>query len=221
MTTLQASPLILTVPDIDGAGPDHWMSAWEREDDHVRRVDMGGLDDGVVVTGAGKLSRNLWVNRLNLAIHRAHEVEGRPVILVAHGVGCLTVAWWAHYEAPQWGDPVIGALLVAPPEVDGPTPEGIGDPRVAIFSPTPLLPLPFPSLLVAGHDDPHADFARSERIARFWGSELVDAGAFGHGDGLSEWALGQQLLAELARRAIVQQVAPPEAGVIEPALFAL
>ena len=62
------------------------------------RVELGAPDQP---------HRNTWVNRLNLAIHRA----GRPVILVAHGLGCHAVAWWNEYERPSAEGPVQGALL--------------------------------------------------------------------------------------------------------------
>ena len=58
--------------------------------------------------------RNTWVNKLNLAIYKA----GRPVILVAHSLACHVVAWWNEYERPGADSPVLGALLVAPPEVE-------------------------------------------------------------------------------------------------------
>lgn len=187
-------PIVLTVPGLDGSGPGHWQSAWD-EAGISRRVDLGDWS---------KPNRNLWVNRLNLAIHRA----GRPVVLVAHSLGCLAVAWWAHYERPAWGDPVIGALLVAPPEVD----LAPSDSRLYAFAPTPLGPLPFPSALVASRNDPYADATRLARMAWFWGSEYVDAGEAGHinaDSGLGAWEEGQQLLARLTRNALHRKSAPP------------
>ena len=204
---LQTAPLVLTVPGLDGAGPGHWLSRWEAADANIRRVDLVDWSEP---------NRNQWVNRLNLAIHHA----GRPVILVAHGVGCLTVAWWAHYETPAWGDPVVAALLVSPPDVDGIA----NDPRQAVFRPTPLGPLPFASLLVSGGDDPQAtaaSHARAARMASFWGSELVDGREFCHEEaaGPGEWTAGRDLLARLARHAGDRpQVLAPERP-IEPALF--
>ncbi|WP_084356034.1 RBBP9/YdeN family alpha/beta hydrolase [Novosphingobium lentum] len=196
------SPLVLTVPGLDGSGPAHWQSLWEEHGNgDVRRVEMGEWD---------KPNRNLWVNRLNLAIHRATEMERRPVILVAHSLGCLTVAWWAHYEQPAWADPVIGALLVAPPEVDGVA----RDSRLYPFAPTPLGPLPFPSIVVASRDDPYAAFERTERLAHFWGSRFVDAGEAGHINteaGLGEWRDGQLLLSSFSRRVQALRANPPPA----------
>ena len=190
------SPLILTVPGLDGSGPGHWQTLWEARDSRVRRVEMGDWS---------KPNRNIWVNRLNLAIHRA----ARPVILVAHSLGCLTVAWWAHYERPAYGDPVIGALLVAPPDVDGP----LMEPRLQGFAPTPIGPLPFPSTLIASRDDPWSRFEHSARLARFWGSHFVDAGEAGHlnaDSGLGGWDEGRRALTRLARQALSGPQRPPE-----------
>jgi predicted alpha/beta hydrolase family esterase len=195
------SPLVLTVPGLDGSGPAHWQTLWEAREDRARRVDMGDW---------ARPNRNMWVNRLNLAIHRAQSAKGsRPIILVAHSLGCLTVAWWAHYEQPAYGDPVIGALLVAPPDVDGP----LREPRLQGFAPTPLGPLPFPSMVVASRDDPWGSFDHSERLATFWGSKFVDAGDAGHinaDSGLGGWDDGRRHLSRLARQALTGPVRVPE-----------
>lgn len=182
------APLVLTVPGLDGSGPAHWQTLWEERDARTRRAEMGDWT---------KPNRNMWVNRLNLAIHRADRV----VILVAHSLGCLTVAWWAHYERPGYGDPVIGALLVAPPDVDGP----LREPRLQGFAPTPLGPLPFPSMVVASRDDPWGSLDHSQRLATFWGSRFVDVGDAGHingNSGLGQWDNGRRYLSRLARQAL-------------------
>lgn len=180
-----ASPLILTVPGLDGSGPAHWQTIWERERNDVARVDLGSW---------AKPNRNQWVNKLNLAIRGA----GQPVVLAAHSLGCLAVAWWATLEKPSYGSPVMGALLVAPPEVDvAPL-----DPRIEQFGPAPKGPLPFPSIVVASHDDPYIQFHRVRRLAQFWGSRVADAGAVGHINAESDlgaWTFGQFLLDKLAQ----------------------
>jgi predicted alpha/beta hydrolase family esterase len=191
-----SSPLVLTVPGLDGSGRMHWQTLWEERDGRARRVDMGDW---------ARPNRNMWVNRLNLAIHKAN----RPVILVAHSLGCLTVAWWAHYEQPTYGDPVIGALLVAPPDVDGP----LQEPRLQGFAPTPLGPLPFPSMVVASRDDSWGSLDHSERLATFWGSKFVDVGEAGHinaDSGLGAWEDGRRHLSRLARQALAGPIRVPE-----------
>ncbi len=179
-------PLILTVPGLDNSGPRHWQSIWEKELDDCARVELGSWE---------RPHRNGWVNALNHSIRSA----GRPVILVAHSLGCLTVAWWAAMERPAYANPVVGALLVAPPEVDvAPL-----DPRLSGFAPAPILPLPFPSIVAASRDDPYANIERVRRLALFWGSQFADAGAVGHINAQSElgrWEFGLFLLSRLAGR---------------------
>lgn len=196
-------PVILTVPGLGGSGPDHWQTLWEARDSRVVRVDLGDCERPV---------RNAWVNRLNLAIHRASADGSRPVVLAAHSLGCLAVAWWAHYEEPAWANPVVGAMLVAPPDVDG----AARDARLRVFAPTPLGPLPFPSVVIASRDDPWSTLAHAERLASFWGSRFVDHGEAGHinaESGLGAWDRGRRELRRLARESAAapsMQPPPPE-----------
>ncbi|MFM6931419.1 MAG: RBBP9/YdeN family alpha/beta hydrolase [Novosphingobium sp.] len=183
MSDRSESPLILTVPGLDGSGPRHWQSQWEKWDEHTVRVDLGEWQQP---------HRNSWVNRLNLAIERA----ARPVVLAAHSLGCLAVAWWVAYERPVWGSKVLGALLVAPPDVDA----AVFEPRLLPFAPTPLTTLPFPSILAASRDDPYASLDRSRRLAAFWGSRFADLGALGHVNaesGIGAWPGGRRLIDRL------------------------
>lgn len=177
-------PIILTVPGLGNSGPRHWQSLWENDRDNMERIEMEAWDAPV---------RTLWVNKLNLAIRRYAD---RPVILVAHSLGCLAIAWWAQYERPAYGTPVAGALLVAPPEVDvAPLKQ-----ELLPFAPTPTIHLPFPSILVASRNDPFMTFERARRLATFWGSGFVDAGAAGHINAdstLGKWSYGRSLLDRL------------------------
>ena len=181
--TRSHEPLILLVPGLNNSGPDHWQTLWEREFADCQRVALGMWDNP---------HRNPWVNQLNLAIHRA----GRPVVLVAHSLGCHAVAWWAEYEQPAFGSPVVGALLVAPPDVES---EPL-DPRLKRFAPLAGTRLPFRSVVAASRNDPYASFGLAKRFARKWGSRLVDAGPIGHinaGSGIGNWPYGQYLLNQL------------------------
>ncbi len=179
----EQSPLILLVPGLHNSGPNHWQSHWEAEISGSRRVELGMWDNP---------HRNTWVNQLNLAIHRAE----RPVILVAHSLGCHAVAWWAEYEQPGTDSPVVGALLVAPPEVEGRD----VDPRLQRFAPLVGSRLPFKSIVAASQNDPYSSFGQSKRTARKWGSRLIDAGPIGHinaESGIANWPYGKYLLNHL------------------------
>lgn len=186
-TAAAHEPLILIVPGLNNSGPGHWQTLWEERRGDCQRVDLGMWEQP---------HRNTWVNKLNLAIRQAD----RPVILAAHSLGCLAVAWWAQLEQPGPDSPVRGALLVAPPEVD----HRPHDLRVTTFAPTPSQRLPFPSILVGSHNDPYMGHREARRLSRIWGSSFADAGHAGHinaDSGLGEWHFGQFLLGQLINRA--------------------
>ena len=98
-------PLLLTVPGLGDSGRRHWQSIWEHEREDCRKVELGMWD---------RPHRNTWVNKLNQAVADAD----RPVVLVAHSLGCHAVAWWNALERPGADGKVVGALLVAPPVID-------------------------------------------------------------------------------------------------------
>src|SRR5262249_23121837 len=115
--------------------------------------------------------------------------------------GCLAVVHWAMGEPHD----VVGALLVAPPDVEQPE----APPSVRDFAPIPLALLPFPSIVVASTDDLYASFERAEEFARAWGSRFVSAGAAGHLNtdaGYGPWPAGERLLEELMAYHYKEQV---------------
>jgi len=176
-------PVIVTVPGLNGSGPGHWQTLWEQSRDDCIRADLGAWSSP---------RRNAWVTRLDLAIRSSQA----PVILAAHSLGCLAVAWWAELAGQPWGWPVAGALLAAPPDVD----RADACAELRHFGPSPRTMLPFPSILVASEDDPYATPQRSFDMARDWGSHFVNAGPIGHinaASGVGWWNEGQELIERL------------------------
>ncbi|MFC3214926.1 RBBP9/YdeN family alpha/beta hydrolase [Novosphingobium panipatense] len=155
MATLRASrddttPLILLVPGTP-LSSGHWMNRWAQLSEHCQLVELGLWDEP---------HRNTWVNKLNLAIHRA----GRPVVVVTDDIAALALAWWVEYEEQADDGTVLGALIVDAPNVDLPG----ADPRLAAFGACPRQPLPFTSFLVGDLD---GGAQRSMlRLARDWGT---------------------------------------------------
>ena len=186
-------PVVLTIPGLNNSGSGHWQTCWENMRGDCQRVDLGSW---------ASPTRNSWVTRLDAAIR---EVDGH-IILAAHSLGCLAVAWWGALQSQAYGWPVTGALLVAPPDCDRmETPETIGG-----FGPTPRAQLPFPSIVVASRDDPYIFFERAHSISKNWGSSFVDAGRCGHINAdsmLGDWTFGQALLEGLIDNAHDQAAA--------------
>ena len=160
---LSRMPVCLTLPGLDGSGPDHWQSIWERERQGIERVELGSWSQP---------SRNQWIARLDRAIAEACG----PVVLVAHSLSCHLVAWWANLAGEGASRSVAGAMLVAPPDLD----RTQIDPRIAAFAPSPRAVLPFPAVVVASRDDPFASYQRQREMAGNWLASFCDAGALGH-----------------------------------------
>jgi predicted alpha/beta hydrolase family esterase len=175
---------IVIVPGYTNSGPDHWQSRWQRKLSSARRVEQDDWDRPV---------RDLWTTRLVEAIRRCR----RPVVIVAHSLGVISVA---HAAPSLPKDAVRGAFLVAPADTEASTlPEAI-DPA---FAPVPQDPLPFPSLLVASRSDPYCAYERAEDLAYAWGSALLDAGDAGHinaESGFGPWPEGLMRFAGFLKR---------------------
>jgi predicted alpha/beta hydrolase family esterase len=68
------------------------------------------------------------------------------------------------------------------------------------FSPLPLRPLNFPSIVVASDNDPYITVPRALQFSEAWGSRLENIGDAGHintDSGFGEWPEGEKLLSEL------------------------
>lgn len=176
----QPEPHILIVPGLNNSGPDHWQSKWEQQLPTARRVELGGWDSP---------RKSAWISNLGIAIRQANG----PKILVAHSLGCHAVAWWAAQEPDAAELGIIGALLVAPPNVDT---VSKGSP-LADFGPAPRTFLPFRSILVGSLNDPYCAIQHAQKLARRWRARFVNAGLFGHinaDSGIDNWPYGLSLL---------------------------
>lgn len=171
---------LLNIPGLHNSGADHWQTLWEEAfPERFKRVQQNNWSTP---------EKTQWVN----ALHTAIEHYASPVVLVAHSLGCITVAHWANEK--KW-PAVAGALLVAPADAEQSTRAGFTS-----FCPVPKNKLPFPSIVVASTNDPYAAMDNSLRLAGYWGSELVCVGDKGHinaQSGLQQWREGLSILSAL------------------------
>lgn len=178
------SPALLLVPGWHGSGPEHWQQHWWRQ-----------------APGSVLLEQNDWVTPAPqdwvARLHHAIRTAPGPLVLVAHSLGCITVAHWAqHYS----DDKVLGALLVAPADVERPDAPAALRP----FAPIPLDALPFPALLVGSENDRAASLPRARFLARAWQADFINAGRAGHinvASGHHQWEQGRILLGDWLVRA--------------------
>ncbi|WP_028629121.1 MULTISPECIES: alpha/beta hydrolase [Pseudomonas] len=176
----------LILPGWQGSPDEHWQSHWQRSLPNASRVEQADWNNP---------DRASWV----AALERAIDAERTPVILIAHSLGCVTVAHWAAQSDPDVLRRVRGALLVAPADVQRP---GCPD-ALKGFAPIPRDLLPFPSLLVGSDNDHAASPARALEMARDWGSEaaiLTGAGHINVKSGHHRWEQGFAHLYRLQAR---------------------
>ncbi len=179
---------ILVIAGHEGSGPDHWQSRLITKLSSARLVEQ---DD--------------WLyGSLDVAISRlagAVAVASKPVVFVAHSVGCTLIA----HAMPSLlsrgaAEKIRGAYLVVPPSIDAVAHLRGIDPR---FKNVPRAPLPFPSILVASGNDPHSTMEQSADLALAWGSKLLEAGEQGHinaASGHGPWPEGMMSFAGFLSR---------------------
>ncbi|MGL6069965.1 RBBP9/YdeN family alpha/beta hydrolase [Craterilacuibacter sp.] len=161
----------LIQPGWNDSAPEHWQSHWQQ------------------LLGAQRVCNRDWALPLRSdwlsGLHQAIAKARKPVVVIAHSLGCITVA---HY-AQLYPQAIAAALLVAPADVeraDAPAP-------LQNFAPAPLAELPFPARVVASRNDPFCPAARAQEMASHWNVPiqwLDDAGHINVASGHYQWQEG-------------------------------
>ncbi|MCE2595647.1 alpha/beta hydrolase [Motilimonas cestriensis] len=181
MTTIT----IVNVPGYTNAGPQHWQTIIENKYRNVVRVQQDNWENPV---------REQWITGVNNTVT---QIEGK-VILVGHSCGAVAITQWAvQYASTNTSAQVIGALLVAPADIDADT----AIKPIQVQRPLPKQSLPFPTILAYSDNDDHTALERSIWMIEQWGSHGVlfkGAGHFHTEAGFGEWPAGEALINELA-----------------------
>ncbi len=170
---------VLVLPGLGNSDAGHWQSLWQAAHANFQRVAQTDWERPV---------RSEWQRKLEAAV----ASFGPRSVLAAHSLGCLLTVHWAASTHLA----VRGALLVGVPNPERPN----FPPQIVGFSPLPMRPLPFPSILVASTNDSYGSFDYARGCAQAWGSRLVSLGAAGHintASGYGEWPEGWALLETL------------------------
>lgn len=172
---------ILIIPGLGDSGTGHWQNYWLEHFPNAVKVRQDNW---------AQPQLNEWLIKLQQTIA---AIDG-PIIAVAHS---LAVSLFVHWTERYNDHKLIGALLVAPADVDSPlhTPAETWN-----FSPIPTSILPFPSIVVTSTNDPYITKERAEELAMLWGSDFVNVGALGHinsASSLEYWKEGQEILQRL------------------------
>jgi uncharacterized protein len=165
------------IPGLGNSGPEHWQTWFESQGPQFTRIEQQEWD-------APDLGD--WLDHIDKALEGEDLSQ---VILIAHSLGCVTTAQWAKRS----GMKVKGALLVAPSDIEAP----VYTFHATGFTPIPLEPIPFPTIVVASTDDVWVSLERAKYFADCWGSEFINIGAAGHintASGHHRWQEGLDIL---------------------------
>ena len=173
---------VLILPGWQNSGPEHWQSLWEAAYGYTR----------VEQHDWTRPLRGDWIARLEDVLLSLPASE--PAVLVGHSLGCIHAAAWASHSKNTGR--VKAALLVAPPDTER------DDVRQMLpsWSPVPLQPLPFKTIVFASSNDPFCNVSRARQFASAWGGQFVDAGERGHinsESGLGDWPQAHAALLNL------------------------
>lgn len=175
---------VLMLPGWLNSGAGHWQSQWELRHGYTR-VEQHDWQRPL---------RGDWIARLEDMLLSCTE----PAVLVAHSLGCLTVAAWAAHSKNL--HLVKAALLVAPPD------SAREDMRQMLPGwVVRLQKLPFKTLVFASSNDPFCALARAEQLAFAWEADYKSIGDRGHinaESGLGDWPQAHAELEHLMNLAV-------------------
>ncbi|HOY11551.1 MAG TPA: alpha/beta hydrolase [Saprospiraceae bacterium] len=176
---------LIIVAGLNNSGPDHWQNFWQNHFPETIKVEQIEWDFPQLTD---------WLNQMNQTISSTDRSQ--PYILVGHSLGCVLCAHWLAQNDYR---NVVGAMLVAPADVDSElhTPDYIWN-----FSPIPKVQFSIPTVVVASENDPYMTIERSKELANSWGSEFYNFGPLGHINSdckLGLWPEGQAVLEALKR----------------------
>lgn len=119
----------------------------------------GGIEQ--VMLDLSKFHNGRWALQLDAAFTQ----RGTPVVILARGLACLAVSWWAQLSPRSYLRQVQGAVFESPLSVDFQHVAAAASIRTG-----PTYRLPFPSIVVS---DGSFQIEQVLALADKWGSQLV------------------------------------------------
>lgn len=172
---------LLIVPGLGDSTSGHWQDNWLQHFQNTNKVVQNNWNQPQLQD---------WLTNLNATINSIET----PIVIVAHSLAVSLVAHWSKQNDTS---KVIGALLVAPADVESSehTPEETWN-----FAPIPLNKFKYPTVVITSSNDPYISAERAEFFAKKWESTFYNVGPKGHlnlGSKLGFWEEGQEILETL------------------------
>ena len=176
------------IPGLGGSPSNHWQTYFEMTQKNFQRIiqkdwDLPNIEE--------------WIEKIDTEIS---EYDPETLVLVAHSLGCLTVAEWAK----RYKRKIKGALLVAPPDAEV-LHQKLGK---KLFKEIPIDKIEFNTILVASTTDQYSSLEKSKLYAEKWGSVFInigDAGHINHLSGFGKWDQGLKILRMISEPKILNK----------------
>ncbi len=168
------------IPGYQGSEPDHWQSWIESKGANFRRIHQHDWSNPDI---------SEWASNIDKAIR---DYDPENVILVAHSLGCHSVAEWVK----KYNRRIKAALLVAPPDAE------LVNSKIKrnLIETDYIIHFPFRSTVIASSTDPWISIEKAFFYAKSWGSEFINIGDAGHINTLSghgKWEQGYDILRKI------------------------
>lgn len=172
---------LLIVPGLGDSTKGHWQDNWLEHFPNTKKVVQDNWNQPQLQD---------WLNNLDATIQSIDT----PIVIVAHSLAVSLIMHWSQQNDTS---KIIGALLVAPADVESAehTPEEIWN-----FAPIPLNKLKYPSVVITSANDPYISVERAQFLSENWGSFFYNVGPKGHlnlASQLGLWNEGQEILKKL------------------------
>ena len=134
---------LLIVPGLGDSVSGHWQDNWLQHFHNTNKVIQDNWNQPQLQD---------WLNNLNATINTIET----PIVIVAHSLAVSLIAHWSQQNDTT---KIIGALLVAPADVESSehTPEETWN-----FAPIPLNKFKYPTAVITSSNDPYISAERAE-----------------------------------------------------------
>src|SRR5512142_345110 len=92
------------IPGLGNSGPEHWQTYFEKQGGNFQRINQNEWDAPLCTD---------WISAIDKVVSGC---DLSTVVLIAHSLGCSTIAHWAQKYRRQ----IKGALLVGPSDIESP-----------------------------------------------------------------------------------------------------
>jgi len=150
----------LLLPGLGNSSEEHWQTYFENTLPNCTRIIQEDWENPICTD---------WIETIETYVQK---LKSDNIVIITHSLGCIALCHWAL----KYGNGIKAAFMVAPPDIENP----YKPVKLETFCPIPLVPLPFPALVISSSNDPWACEEKVEIWAQNWKTDIHSIGNAGH-----------------------------------------